>query len=265
MRILFFGDIVGQPGREAVRRILPRWRTSFKADIVIANGENAAGGVGITPEIAEELFDSGIEVITLGNHTFRKKEAVRLLEDDARVLRPVNYPPGVPGYGYHIYQVNEARLGVINVLGRIFLDPIDDPFAAVNHIIPLLREQTPCILIDVHAEATSEKAALAWMVDGSVSAVLGTHTHVATADERLLPKGTAFITDVGMVGPWNSVLGVDHDIVVARFQHWMPTKFDLATGPVIVNAVCITIDSASGKATEIVRICEIIDLPVNNR
>lgn len=265
MRILFFGDIVGQPGREAVRRVLPRWRTSSKADIVLANGENAAGGVGITPAVAEELFDVGIDVLTLGNHAFRKKEAVRLLEDDARVLRPANYPSGVPGYGYHIYNIGEMRLGVINLLGRIFLEPIDDPFAAVNHIIPLLREQTPCILIDIHAEATSEKAALAWMVDGTVSAVIGTHTHVATADERLLPKGTAFITDVGMVGPWNSVLGVDHDIVVARFQHWMPTKFDVASGPVTVNAVCISVDETSGKATEIVRMNEIIDLPANKR
>ena len=260
MRILFFGDIVGQPGREAIARVLPRWRSNYQPDIILANGENAAGGVGITPSVAGELFEAGIDVITLGNHSFRKKEAIQLLEDDARVLRPANYPAGVPGYGYHVYPVGTARLAVINLLGRVYLDPIDDPFAVVNYIIPLLREQTPCILIDMHAEATSEKAAMGCMVDGQVSAVFGTHTHVATADERLLPGGTAFITDVGMVGPVNSVLGVQSDAVVRRFQNWMPARFDVAEGPVTVNAVCLTLDASSGKASEIIRVHEIFQL-----
>ncbi len=251
MRILFFGDIVGHPGRDAVAAVLPRWRESHHPDIVLANGENAAGGMGITPAIAEELFHAGIDVLTLGNHTFNKKEAVSLLTSTTRVLRPANYPPGVPGRGYGVFPVGDTALAVVNLLGRVFMDPVDDPFQCAQALIPLLREQTPCILLDVHAEATSEKAALAWMLDGQVSAVVGTHTHVPTADARVLPAGTGFITDVGMVGPRDSILGVKNEVIINRFLTWMPSRFEVAGGPVIVSAVLLDIEDATGRTIQI--------------
>ncbi|MHB9134677.1 MAG: TIGR00282 family metallophosphoesterase [Armatimonadota bacterium] len=257
MRILFFADIVGQPGRKAICEVLSRWRAAHHPDIVIANGENAAAGMGITPSIAEELFDAGIDVITLGNHTFNRKEAIGLLKGNPRILRPANYPPTVPGRGYGIFPAGNAQLAVVSLMGRVFMDAIDDPFQTANLLIPLLREQTPCILIDMHAEATSEKAALAWMVDGRVSAVIGTHTHVQTADERILPEGTAFITDVGMVGPWNSILGVEKDIIIERFLTHMPQRFEVAEGPVIIDAVLIDVCSADGVAERIIRLQEL--------
>lgn len=260
MRILFFGDIVGRPGRHAISEVLPRWKSAYRPDIVVANGENAAAGTGITASVAGELFGAGIDVLTLGNHTFHKKEAIKLLEDDTRVLRPANYPPGVPGYGYGIFQAGDARLAVVSLLGRVFLDALDDPFQKINTLLPLLRAQTPCILIDMHAEATSEKAALAWMVDGQASAVLGTHTHVATADARVLPHGTAFMTDVGMVGPRDSILGVQKETVIQRFLMHMPVRFEVADGPVTVNGVLITVQSTTGLAEEIIRLHEEVNL-----
>ncbi|HEY3379639.1 MAG TPA: TIGR00282 family metallophosphoesterase [Armatimonadota bacterium] len=260
MRILFFGDVVGRPGRQAISEILPRWRSAYSPDIIIANGENAAAGSGITPSVAEELFGAGVNVLTLGNHAFKKKEAHVLLEDDARVVRPANYPAGTPGYGYGVYQAGAVRLAVVNLLGRVFIDPLDDPFTLAKGLIPLLREQTACILIDMHAEATSEKAALAWMLDGQASAVVGTHTHIVTADERVLPGGTAFITDVGMVGPLNSILGVKQEAVIHRFLSRMPVRFDVADGPVTINAVLITLDDATGMAQSITRLHEVLHL-----
>lgn len=260
MRILFFGDIVGSPGRKAVAAVLPHWLTAHQPDLVIANAENAAGGMGITPAVAEELLTLGIQVLTLGNHTFNKKEAVQLLEDQPRVLRPLNYPHGVPGHGYGVFSVSGGALAVVSALGRVFMDPIDDAFQQIRAVIPLLKAQTPCILIDIHAEATSEKGALAWMLDGQVSAVIGTHTHVPTADARILPCGTAFMTDVGMVGPWNSILGVKHETIVSRFLTWMPMKFELAAGPVIVNAVLVDIQTATGLAERIFPLQEMVNL-----
>ena len=259
MRILFFGDIIGRPGRTAVTTVLPRWKSKYSSDIIIANGENSAAGKGIVPTASEELFGAGVDVLTLGNHTFNKKEALALLEAETRIIRPANYPHGTPGYGYGIYRVGGVRLAVVNLLGRTFMEPLDDPFQKAKELVALLKEQTNCILVDIHAEATSEKAALAWMLDGQVSAVVGTHTHVMTADERILPKGTAFITDVGMVGPRDSVLGVKTDIVLQKFLTHMPAKFDLADGPVIINAVLIEIDDTSGKAGIITRLVEVID------
>lgn len=259
MRILFFGDVIGRPGRQAITTVLPRWRATHHPDIIIANGENAAAGMGITPSVADELFGSGINVITLGNHTFNKREAVALVQEDSRIIRPANYPEGVPGFGYGIYQAGAARLAVVNLLGRTFMDPMDDPFQKANILIPLLREQTPCILIDMHAEATSEKIALAWMLDGRVSAVLGTHTHVPTADARVLPGGTGYITDVGMVGPRDSVLGVSKEVVITRFLTRMPARFDLAPGPVIVSAVLLDVDSTTGHTNELTRLEEVIN------
>ena len=251
VRVLFFGDIVGHPGRRAVATVLPRWRAQYLPDLVVANGENAAGGMGITPKVAEELFARGIDVLTLGNHTFKHKEVMPLLENDPRVLRPANYPPGVPGRGYGVFPAGTGALAVVNLLGRVFMDPLDDPFRCAGELLPLLREQTRCILIDIHAEATSEKAALAWMVDGRVSAVVGTHTHVPTADARILPGGTAFITDVGMVGPRHSILGVHPEPVVTHFLTGLPARFTVAEGPAIVSAVLLEISATSGLAESI--------------
>jgi len=260
LRVLFFGDVVAQAGRKAIATVLPRWRELYQPDIVIANGENAAHGMGITPDTAAELFAAGVHVVTLGNHTFRKKEAAALLAADERILRPANYPPGVPGRGYGVFSAHgSCPLAVVSLMGRIFMDPIDDPFHCILSLVPLLREQTPCIILDVHAEATSEKAALAWMLDGQVSAVIGTHTHVPTADERLLPGGTGFITDVGMCGPWNSILGVRADIVIERFKTWMPVRFEPAGGPVVVSAVLVDIEETGGKALNIMRMEDTID------
>ncbi|MHB9023953.1 MAG: TIGR00282 family metallophosphoesterase [Armatimonadota bacterium] len=262
MRILFIGDIVGKPGRKAVARILPSWRAQYQPDVIIANGENAAAGMGITAGVADELFELGIQVVTLGNHTFHHKEAAALLEAEPRLLRPLNYPPGVPGRGYGFFPAGEATVAVVSLMGRVFMDAIDDPFQGINTLLPLLREQTPCILIDMHAEATSEKAAVAWMVDGRASAVIGTHTHVPTADERILPGGTAFITDVGMAGPYNSILGVKTETIVRRFLTHMPMKFDLGEDPVIVCAVLLEIDSTEGRTNQITRLQEVINLTV---
>lgn len=260
MRILFFGDIVGSPGRKAVAAVLPRWLEMHQPDLVIANGENAAGGMGITPNVADELLGMGIQVLTLGNHTFNKKESLRLLEDQPRVLRPLNYPPGVPGRGYGVFAARGGEVAVVSLMGRVFMDPLDDPFQQIRALVPLLKEQTPCILIDMHAEATSEKGAIAWMLDGQVSAVIGTHTHVQTADARVLPYGTAFITDAGMVGPWNSILGVKHETIIARFLTGMPMRFEVADGPVIVNAVIIDVQAATGKAEQIFAVQEVVNL-----
>lgn len=261
MRILFFGDIVGRPGRLALAHVLSDWRERYAPDIVLANGENAAGGMGITRSIATELFDLGVEVITLGNHTFSQRDAVPLLETEPRVLRPANYPPGVPGLGSGIFSTPEGPLAVFSLMGRIFMDPLDDPFRAAETLVPLLKQKTHCILLDMHAEATSEKAAMAWMLDGQVSAVIGTHTHVQTADERVLPAGTAFITDVGMVGPRDSILGVQREIIIQRFHTWMPARFEIAKGPALINAVYLEIDNRSGHADRIVRLTEVLDTP----
>ncbi len=261
MRVLFFGDIVGRVGRHALEETLPRWRDELDPDIIIANGENTAGGVGITRSIAEELFDLGVEVITLGNHTFAQRDVVPLLEHDHRVLRPANYPPGVPGLGYGVFPTPAGPLAVLCLLGRVFMDPVDDPFQTAETLVPLLKQETRCMLIDAHAEATSEKAALAWMLDGRVSAVIGTHTHVQTADERVLPAGTAFITDVGMVGPRDSILGVQHDIIIKRFQTWMPARFEVAKGAALVNAVSVDLDTATGRALSIARLARVLDTP----
>ena len=265
VRVLFFGDVVAQAGRKAVAAVLPHWLEQYRPDIVIANGENVAHGMGITPPTAEELFTTGIHVITLGNHTFRKKEAAELLAADPRILRPANYPPGVPGYGYGVFPAGSQSLAVVSLMGRIFMDPIDDPFRCALELVPLLREQTPCILLDVHAEATSEKAALAWLLDGQVSAVIGTHTHVPTADARVLPAGTGFITDAGMCGPRDSILGVRVDVVLERFRTWMPVRFEPAGGPVIVSAVLVEIEETGGRTITITRLEEIVDPATTGR
>jgi len=253
IRILMVGDVVGRPGRHAVAKVLPRLRTQHQVNLVIANGENAAGGRGLTPATAADLFTSGVDVLTSGNHIWKQREILPLLDTDAPILRPLNYPDGAPGRGFLTW----GPVLVVNLLGRMFLEQVDCPFAAIDEL--LSKERATCVVVDVHAETTSEKAALAWYLDGRVTAVLGTHTHVPTADTRILPQGTAFVTDVGMVGPRDSVLGVRIDKVVAHFRTRLPARFQVAKGPVQFNAVLVEADASSGRALHIVRVDELVN------
>jgi len=255
MRILFIGDIVGKVGRSCVRGLLHRVVSSFKTTYVIANGENAAGGFGINEKVANELFAAGVDLITGGNHIWDKKEAAGYLAKEDRVLRPLNYPPGVPGQGSIILK-REGRpsLGVINLSGRVFMPPLDCPFRAAESTVETMGRECSAILIDFHAEATSEKIAFGHYMDGKVSAVIGTHTHVQTADEKILPGGTAYITDVGMTGPSHSVIGVDKDVIIEKFLTQMPKKFTTAKGAGMFSGVIVDIDDRDGKATAIQRI-----------
>jgi metallophosphoesterase (TIGR00282 family) len=255
MKLLFIGDIFGKPGREIVRRGLPALVERHDIDFVIANGENSAAGFGVTGDIADALFGYGIDVMTSGNHIWDKKEVLDYIPRQTRLLRPANFPAGVPGRGSYLGRTRTGEpVGVINVMGRVFMTPLDDPFAVVLREIDALRAKTRVILVDFHAEATSEKVAMAWHLDGRVTAVLGTHTHVQTADERLLPKGTACLTDVGMTGPHDSIIGVTVDAALGRFLNAMPTRFEAASGVARLNAVIITADPATGKATAIERL-----------
>jgi len=257
MRILFIGDIVGQPGRKMVARHLPRLVATNGVDVTIANAENAAAGFGITPGVAQELFGLGIALLTSGNHIWDKKEAEAYLATEGRMLRPANYPEEVPGVGSYLLRIGERLVGVLNLQGRAFLLPIDCPFKAADHEIPQLRRVTDIILVDFHGEATAEKQAFGWYVDGRVSAVVGTHTHVQTADERLLPGRTAYITDVGMTGPRDSVIGIRSEDAIHKFLTQMPRKFTVAEGPTQLSAVLLDI-ADDGKAQSIRRI-QIVD------
>ena len=254
LRVLFIGDIVGKNGRQVIRNILSNIVNRYKIDIVIANGENAAGGFGITEKVAIELFSEGIHVITTGNHVWDKKESIPYIAKENRILRPINYPVGVPGYGSIVYNLsNNKKIAVINVSGRVFMNTLECPFRTAKKEVDRLREITNNIIIDFHAEATSEKTAFGYYMDGSVSAVVGTHTHVQTADERILPSGTAYITDVGMTGPLVSVIGIEKDQIIDRFLYQMPKKYDVAGGKGIFSSVIIDIDQ-NGKATGIQRL-----------
>lgn len=257
MRILFVGDIHGKPGRRILRAVLPRLRREHQANLVIANGENAAGGSGISADVAEELFASGVDLITGGNHTWHQREAYELLDSDPRILRPLNFPPGVPGRGVTVAVSKDGQpVAVINLQGRVFMQEIDDPFRAARAEVERVRPQTPVIIVDFHAEATSEKIALGWYLDGRASAVVGTHTHVQTADERILPQGTAYITDVGMTGPRDGVIGMDRERILERFLTQLPVRFEVAKGQAQLNAVAIDVDETNGKARSISRIME---------
>lgn len=259
MKILFIGDVVGKPGRDAVQTMVPILRAEFAPDLVIANAENAAGGWGITPEIARVMLDEGMDVLTLGNHTWSKRDVEHLLSSESRVLRPANYPPGVPGRGFGLYKTLTGTLvGVANLNGRTFMEPLDDPFRVADEIITHLRPLTPILFFDFHAETTSEKSAFGWHCDGRVSAVVGTHTHVQTADERVLPGGTAFITDAGMCGPDNSVIGMDVEVVLLRFRTQMPHRFKVAEGVVRLCGVVIDVDEQTGKARSIERLTRLV-------
>ena len=257
MRVLFFGDIVGRPGRTALATHLPSLQRRFEPDLVLANAENAAGGTGLTPEIAEELLDLGLDALTLGNHAWAKREIIEYLNENHRVLRPLNFPASPPGVGSCILQGRDGNsLGLISLHGRVFfLTHPDDPFSAGLAEARRMRSAgVNCILVDFHAEATSEKAALGWYLDGEVSAVLGTHTHVQTADERILPGGTAYITDIGMTGPVDSIIGVSVELALERFLTQMPVRFSSATGPAQVAGVALTLDNSTGRAAGIERI-----------
>lgn len=256
MKLLFIGDIVARPGRELIRIGLAGLVRAHGIDLVIANGENAAGGAGITREITEALFKAGIHVLTSGNHIWDKREALELITREPRLLRPANYPTGTPGEGSVVVRTgDDTPVGVINVMGRVFLANIDDPFAAARREIARVREAgAKVIFIDMHAETTSEKIALGWYLDGQATAVVGTHTHVQTADDRILPEGTAYLTDVGMTGPHDGVIGVDKIPVIARFTTALPARFEPATGDLRLHAVVITADPETGRATAIERL-----------
>jgi metallophosphoesterase (TIGR00282 family) len=251
LKVLFVGDVVGRLGRRAVQTLLPAIRRETDANLVIANGENAAGGRGLTLITAEELFDAGVDVITSGNHIWEHREIYPVLEGESPIIRPLNYPAGVPGHGL----VVRNGVAIINLLGRTFMGVNTDcPFRSADAALAGLKD-TPVVIIDIHAEATSEKVAMGWYLDGRVSAVIGTHTHVATADAHILPKGTAFVCDVGMVGPLNSVIGMEVDPIVERFLTGLPTRFSpVEKGPAIFNSVLLDVDEASGHALRIERI-----------
>jgi hypothetical protein len=262
VKLLFIGDIVGQPGRRAVAELLPKLREQHSLDFVIANGENSAGGSGITPKTAGEIFSAGVDVITSGDHLWDQKEVMELLANEKRFLRPLNYPAGTPGQGSAIFQIRNSEFGirnsiaVLNVQGRTFMQPLENPFLAARAEVERLRQQTKIIFVDIHAEATSEKIALARMLDGQVSAVVGTHTHVQTADEQIFPGGTAYLTDAGFTGPHESVLGREIEPVLKRFLTGMPQRFEVAKNNVLLHGAMIEIDDASGKALKIQRVSE---------
>jgi metallophosphoesterase (TIGR00282 family) len=255
MRILFIGDIVGRPGRELIRQGLAGLVDYHSIDLVIANAENAAAGFGITREIGDQLLDWGVDVMTSGNHIWDKKEALDYIGAESRLLRPANYPAGAPGNGSYLARSKDGQtVGIINVMGRVFMPLLDDPFAIVLKEIDALKSRARIIFVDFHAEATSEKIAMGWHLDGKVTAVVGTHTHVQTADERVLPKGTAYLTDVGMTGPHDSVIGVEIQAALGKFITGLPARFDTATDNPRLNAVVIDADADTGRATDIERL-----------
>jgi metallophosphoesterase (TIGR00282 family) len=257
VKILFIGDIVGRTGRHAVTALVPRLVDEHDVDLTIANCENAAGGIGVTPRTGREILNAGIDVLTSGNHVWDKRDAFEFLSDCERVLRPANYPPGAAGSGSGVFKArNGVKVGVVNLQGRVFMQEIDCPFRTGSELLRELHEETPVLIVDVHAEATSEKLALGWYLAGQASAVLGTHTHIQTADERVLEGHTAYITDVGMTGPADSVIGIRKDLSIARFVTQLPQRFEAASGPAQLNGVVLDIDEETGAALGIKRVVE---------
>ncbi|WP_068748501.1 TIGR00282 family metallophosphoesterase [Thermovenabulum gondwanense] len=255
MKILFIGDIVGRPGRNILKENLKNIIEEYTVDFVIANGENAAGGNGITKKVAEELFETGVNFLTMGNHVWDNKDIFTFIDNEERIIRPLNYPPGTPGKGSKIIEIkNNLKIGIINISGRTYMQNLDCPFRTCIEEIEKISSITNIIIVDFHAEATSEKQAMGWYLDGKVSAVIGTHTHVQTADERILPGGTAYITDVGMTGAFNSILGVEVEGVIKKFITQLPARFDVAKGIAQLNSVLIEIEENTGRATSINRI-----------
>ncbi|MCX5706586.1 MAG: TIGR00282 family metallophosphoesterase [Candidatus Omnitrophica bacterium] len=255
MKILFIGDIVGRPGRLAVEKLIPGLKEEYRLDFVIANAENAAGGSGINPKVAQELFNSGVDILTSGDHIWKKKEIFELINQEERILRPLNFPLGAPGKGSAIFKSRSGvKIGVINVNGRVFMEPLECPFKTTLAAAEELVKESKIIIVDIHAEATSEKVALGWYLDGKVSAVLGTHTHIQTADEHILPKGTAYITDVGMTGPTDSVIGRRVEDVLERFLTSIPVRFEVAEDNIQLQGVVVDINEKTGRADSIIRI-----------
>jgi metallophosphoesterase (TIGR00282 family) len=259
VKLLFLGDVFGKPGRQAVQRLVPKLIAREAIDLVVANAENVANGAGVTPDGAEELLAAEVNLLTSGNHIWSKREIVPYLErPDSRLLRPANYPPGTPGRGRAVVATPDGRkLGVVNLEGRVFMRPLEDPFrVALAEIEALKAEGAKAILVDMHCDATSEKNAMGWFLDGKVSAVLGTHTHIQTADARVLPGGTAYVTDVGMCGPWESVIGVKKELVIERFLTGRPVSFEPAKRDVWLQGAIVDIDDATGRARSISRVQE---------
>lgn len=255
MNIMFIGDVVGRPGRKIIKEVLPELKCKYSVDFVIANAENAAGGNGITKKIAEELFSYGIDFLTMGNHVWDNKEIFDFIEEEFRMVRPANYPPGTPGRGSQIIELyGNLKIGILNISGRVFMPDMDCPFRTADKELEKLKKFTNIVVVDFHAEATSEKQALGWYLDGRVSLVAGTHTHVQTADERILPKGTAYITDVGMTGAYDGILGIEREPVIRKFLTQMPTRFEVAKGAPQLNAIVVEIDVATGLAMKIQRL-----------
>jgi metallophosphoesterase (TIGR00282 family) len=261
VKILFIGDIVGEPGRKAVKELVHVLRARHGLHAVIANGENSAGGSGITVKTAEEIFSAGVDAITTGDHLWDQKEVTTLLQNEPRFLRPLNYPSGTPGQGSHVFTLEGLPpFGVMNVQGRVFMAELENPFSAARDEVAKLRTRTPIIFVDIHAEATSEKIAMARMLDGQVSAVVGTHTHVQTADEQIFPGGTAYLTDAGFTGPHESVLGREIEPVIRRFMTNTPQRFGVAKERVLLQGAIVEIEEATGRAVSIQRVSE--PLPV---
>lgn len=254
MKILILGDVFGRSGRKIVKQRLDAVVTMTKAEFVVVNGENLAGGFGVTRETIDEMFAAGVDAVTAGNHTWDKKEALNLAETEPRFLRPANIPMTAPGRGSAVFEKNGRKIGLLNLMGRVFMDAIDCPFQRAEEELAKLKTETNIILVDMHAEASSEKQAMGYFLDGRVSAVTGSHTHVATADERILPRGTAYISDVGMTGPIHSIIGVRTDIILKRFVQKLPERFEEAHGPAELNAVIVDVDPITGTAKSISRL-----------
>ncbi|GIO11606.1 hypothetical protein J19TS2_11610 [Cohnella xylanilytica] len=251
MKVVFIGDIVGNVGRDTVKRLLPWIKDKYQPHVIIANGENAAGGRGINAAIARELFEWGVHGITMGNHTWDNRDIFEFIDDEPRLIRPANLPPGTPGAGNAVIKVGNKELAIVNLIGRTFLPPSDCPFRAADEIVDELRRKHRCILVDFHAEATSEKIAMGWHLDGRASLVVGTHTHVQTNDDRILPEGTAYVTDAGMTGPRDGVLGMERETVIRKFMNGLPARFQVADTKWILSGVFVDIDEATGKAVKV--------------
>ncbi len=258
MKILFIGDIVGSPGRAAIKSLLPKIREREAVDMVIANAENSAGGSGITPRTARDLFQSGCDVLTSGDHVWRRPEVVEVLHQEPHLLRPANFPKQTPGRGSAVFKTSQGfPVGVVCLLGTVFIDAmVESPFRTIQEELPILKKECSVIIVDLHAEATSEKVAMGWFLDGKVTAVLGTHTHIQTADEHILPKGTAYITDVGMTGPYDSVIGRNKEKIIEKFLTGMPTRFELGTQDVELHGVLLEVNEETGRAVSITRVRE---------
>jgi 2',3'-cyclic-nucleotide 2'-phosphodiesterase len=261
LRCLVIGDVIGKPGRQALGHALPDLRRELELDLVIANGENLAAGMGITPGLAEELFAAGVDVITSGNHVWDKREVYPYLDTDAALLRPINYPHDAPGRGWLVHRTGDGvEVAVINAMGRVTMNQLDSPFVALDELLDGSGQELPAVrIVDFHCELTSEKNAMGIYLDGRVSAVCGTHTHVATADERILPRGTAYVSDIGMTGPLYSIIGFSPESVLPRFINALPTRFEVGAGPVLFNAVQLDIETASGRAVAIERLTRVVE------